>query len=149
MAISSRRLLRSSEPLVAGVAGGRRGGGGLVLEPVQGVLDALEALGDRAQPRVSRSMSAADGQVQGAHGGLLRQDGLLAGLERPADGAADHGVGHELLGQPPQRLLALPGEPVYEALVTVVAHRGEAIGTARVGSGPSPPDAIPKPLVEP
>ena len=94
-AISSSRASSAVGALGAGGLGRRAG---LVLEPVERVLDALEPLGDRAQP-ARQALDVGGGRdVERAHRRLLRLDRLLARLESAGDRAVDHRVGDQLLG---------------------------------------------------
>ena len=79
---------------------------------------------DRSR-RVSRSRSAADGQVERAHRRLLRGHGALARLERAADRAGHERVLQEVLRELAERVLALAGDPVAQLLAArvVVCHR--------------------------
>ena len=77
---------------------------------------------DRSR-RVSRSRSAADGQVERAHRRLLRRHGALARLEGPADRARDERVLEQVLRELAQRVLALAGDPVAEAVSPPASSR--------------------------
>ena len=92
-----------------------------LVEPVDGVLDALQPLGDRADPAGQALDVGRRRDVQRAEGGLLGLGRLLARLEGPGDGAGDQRVLEQVLGELADRVLALPGEPLAEAGI-VVGH---------------------------
>src|SRR5215210_2605072 len=107
------------------VAGGGGHGPKPRLEPVDGVLDALEPLGDRAQPAGNTLDVGCRRDVERPHRGLLGLHGLLARLEGAGERAVHHGVADQLLRDAAKSLLTLPREAVDEALVVlgVVHHR--------------------------
>ena len=108
-----------------------------VLEPVEGVLDALEALGDRAQPPRQPLDVGGRRDVQRAHRRLLRLHGLLAGLEGAGQRPVHHRVRDQLLGDLAERLLALAREAVDERLFALVGHRPRAYSNHGVRSRPT------------
>ena len=99
-AISSSLLPRA--PLGACRRRRRGRGAGPVLEPVERVLDALEALGDRPQPAGQALDVGRRRDVQRAHRRLLGLDGLVPRLEGAGERAVHDGVGDQLLGDPPE-----------------------------------------------
>ena len=100
-------MIASSEPWSAGEA---------LVEAVDAVLDALQALGDR--PHAPREALDVGGRrdVERPEGDLLSRGGLLAGLEGARDGAVDQGVLEQILGQSPEGVLALSGEALAQAV---------------------------------
>ena len=92
-----------------------------LLEPVQSILDALKPLRDAAQTPGEAFEVAGRGKVERAHRDLLGPHGALARLEGRRQSAGHHGVLQQLLGELPDRLFALTGDPLTQALV--LGHR--------------------------
>src|SRR4051812_48249242 len=101
-----------------------------LVEPVDGVLDALEPLRDGPQAPSQALDVGRRRDPERAHRRLLGLRGLLARLERALEGAHDQRTAGQLLGDAAQCLLALAGEAVADTLVVVVAHRRQSTGRA-------------------
>ena len=86
------------------------------VEAVDAVLDALQPLGDGAQPAREALHVRGGRDVQRAHRGFLGSDGAFPGIEGPGDGTVDDRVLQQLLGELPERVLALPGDAVAQPL---------------------------------
>ena len=82
----------------------------VLVEAVDPVLDALEALGDRPHAPGEALDVGGRGDVQRAHRDLLGLGGLLARLEGAGQRAVDQRVLEQVLGELAQRVLALPGQ---------------------------------------
>src|SRR5512133_286433 len=90
--------------------------GQALVEAVDAVLDALQALGDRAHaPRETLDVGRRR-DVQRPEGDLLSRGGRLARLEGTRDGAVDQGVLEQILRQSPEGVLALSGEALAQAV---------------------------------
>ena len=94
-------------------------GGEALVEAVDAVLDALEALGDRAHAAREALEVGRRGDVERADRDLLRLGGLLARLERAGDRAVDERVLEQVLGELAEGVLALPGEALAQAVAAV------------------------------
>ena len=104
------------------------------LDAVERVLDSLKALGDRAQPTRQALDVGGGGNAEGPHRRLLCLGGLLARGERARERAGHHRVARQLLGHPPERLLALAREAIYEPplLFATGGHCAERSGALEV-----------------
>ena len=79
------------------------------------VLDALQALGDRAQaPRQAFDVGGG-GQVQGPHRDLLGLGGLLAGVGGATQRAAQQGVVEQVGQRLAEPVLSAAGQAVAQA----------------------------------
>jgi hypothetical protein len=94
-----------------------------VLEAVDRLLDALQARGHRSQPPREAVDVGRRGEIERAHRGLLRVDGLLARGEGARDRGVDQRVLEQVRGQLAERLLPLPREPVPQAGALFLCHR--------------------------
>jgi hypothetical protein len=92
-------------------------------QPVDAVLEAVERLLDALQPRADRPQAAREAvdvrrrrQVERAHRRFLGLHGLLARGERARERAVDQRVLEQVRGELAECLLALPRQPVAQAL---------------------------------
>ena len=99
------------------------------------VLDALEALRDRAQPAGDALDVGRRGDAERAHRGLLGLDGLLAGLERARHRCVHDRVGDQLLDDLAEGLLALPGERSRSPRRRFLGHRRQRTASQAKAAG--------------
>ena len=109
------------------------------VEPVDAVLDALQAVRDRAQPPGQPFDVGGRGDVQRAHRHLLGLGGLLARVERAADRAGEQRVFEQLGERLAEPLLGVAAEPLAQALGDVARRRTSSAPGRRVRRGPRPP----------
>ena len=108
-----------------------------LVEAVDAVLDALQALGDRPHaPREALDVGRGR-EVQRAERDLLGLGGLLARLEGARDGAVDERVLEQVLGEPSEGVLALSGKALAQAVAAgFLVHAAERYRVRPSGAGP-------------
>jgi len=95
-----------------------------LVEPVEAVLDALEALRDRPHATGEALDVGGRGDVQRPHRHLLGLGRLLLRVERAREGAVEQRVLEHVLGELADRILTLAGDPLLQAFRGgLVGHR--------------------------
>src|SRR5689334_14604698 len=130
----ARDLLDALEHLlVLAVPGGRRG------EPLHALLDAVEGVLDRLEPLRDRAHAAGEAldvgggrDVQRAHRDVLGGDRLLTRLEGALEGAGHDRVARELLGELPERFFPLSLQALLDPWVLALVHPAQHTVRVRI-----------------
>src|SRR3979490_835415 len=114
--------LHALEPL--GARAGAAGASQALVEPVEAVLDALEALRDRPHPAGEALDVGGRRDAQRPHRHPLGLGRLLLRVERAREGPVEQRVLEHVLGELADRILTLAGDPLLQAFRGgLVGHR--------------------------